>query len=303
MTWPNKQGSCSNFILSKKNIHVHQPDISFSYEETTKDRIYVCTQRKVRLFHDPVDYLSTETWLSPGRLLKIFLNPGEQDDNSVHRKKRIYSEPRSSTTKENQLMNRQREILMGECCMAIWLCSKPTLCPWKQTLGGNCYTRNFHADKCWRYRLHLSCITSGTVFNRQLIPTDAKQICPGQRFHCFQSNCWSMHYIQENQLPSDSIFCYDSNTAKIAWIGHPSQKLRQFEVQPFSENDTHSTHLCRAKKLVYPYLQFRTKRLARSQLCRPKSLAHSQPLWRSRPLARLPRLTPIQTCGSLGTFQ
>jgi len=55
-------------------------------------------------------------------------------------------------------------------------CSKPALCWWKQTLGGNCYTRNFHVDKCWRYRLHLGCMTNGTMFNLELIPTDAEQV-------------------------------------------------------------------------------------------------------------------------------
>jgi len=30
---------------------------------------------------------------------------------------------------------------------------------------GGCYTRNFHVDECQRNRLHLSCTTSGTVFN------------------------------------------------------------------------------------------------------------------------------------------
>jgi len=74
----NKQDSCDNSIhAGEENIYIyiyiylHQPDISFTYEESTEDEIYVCTQQKIGLFHEPVDYLNTGTWFSPGRLVKF----------------------------------------------------------------------------------------------------------------------------------------------------------------------------------------------------------------------------------------
>jgi len=62
-----------------------------------------------------------------GLFIQNLLNPGEQDDDSVHRKKRIYSNLMLSMIKENRFTDRLREIQMYKNYIANREYSKPAL--------------------------------------------------------------------------------------------------------------------------------------------------------------------------------